>query len=108
VPRGRQTIRSAASQTSPSLSFLKSCYSGGFLTERAVRPGSPARLIIAYLLLMFVCHAAQPVINSIRKGKGVAMTKLQKTKSVFATVVKNASDSVGAVGAEVAAAFSLL
>jgi len=91
-------------KSSPFLSFLKSWYSGQFLMERSQRPGSPALLRIVYLLLMLMCHVAEPVINSIRSGKGVVMTKLQRTKSVFATVVKSASESVWAVGAEVVAA----
>ena len=89
------------------LFFLSSqlCYSGQFLAERCLRPGSPALLIVVYLLLMFVCHAAEPLIKSILRGREVFMTKLQSfTKSVFASIVKTVSESVGAVGAEVAAA----
>lgn len=70
-----------------------------------LRPGSPAPLILVYMLLMFVCHAVEPVIKSIIKGKVATMTKLQRiTKSVFANVVTTVSESVGAVGAEVTAA----
>ncbi|HEY6252183.1 MAG TPA: hypothetical protein VI685_19685 [Candidatus Angelobacter sp.] len=73
--------------------------------ERSLRPGSPVLLIVVYLLLMFVCHAAERVTKSIVRGKGVFMTKLQSfTKAVFASVVKTVCESVGAVGAEVAAA----
>ena len=73
--------------------------------ERSTAPGSPALLILVYLLLMFLCHAAASVTKSIRNGKVAVMTKLQVvTKSVFANVVKTVSESVWAVGAEVAAA----
>ncbi len=73
--------------------------------ERSLRPGSPALLIVVYLLLMFLCHAAESVTKSIASGKVAVMTKLQSfTKSVFANVVKIVSESVWAVGAEVAAA----
>lgn len=75
----------------------------GSLMERSLRPGSPALLIAVCLLLMFICHA---VTASIARRKGVFMTKLQSvTKSVFASVVKSVSESVGAVGAEVTAAY---
>jgi hypothetical protein len=83
----------------------KSCYSNQFLTERLTAPGFPALLVFVYLLLMFLCHAAESVTKSIRSGKVAVMTKLQVvTKSVLASVVSFVSDSVWAVGAEVAAA----
>jgi hypothetical protein len=73
--------------------------------ERSTAPGSPALLILVYLLLMFLCHVAESVSKSIRSGKVAVMIKLQViTKSVFASVVNFVSDSVWAVGAEVAAA----
>ena len=98
------TCLQLSSTRSPPL-FLKSCYSGQFLAERLVAPGSPALLVFVYVLLMFLCHGAASVTKSIGSGKVAVMTKLQVvTKSVFASVAKFVSESVWAVGAEVAAA----
>ncbi len=47
----------------------QACYSDWFLVERLLAPGSPALLIVVYLLLMFFCHAAESVIKPIASGK---------------------------------------